>query len=305
MLNDSSRDIDALNERFASSDEVRFVEGLGGLPVLRVRNSDADADIHPYAAHVTHYKPRGASPVLWLSPDARFERGKAIRGGIPVCFPWFGPHATDASLPSHGFARTADWTVASVESLEAGATSVVLSLASSDATRSLWPHAFAAELRVTVAAALTVALHVTNVDDTPLSYEDALHTYFSVGDIAQTEVRGLAGVKYIDRVAGGATGAHTEPAITFDGEYDRTFLDTTASCELVDRSMSRTIVVAKTGSRSTVVWNPHVAKSAITADLPDDGWKTMLCIETANCNGLGVTLAPGEEHDTTAVISVA
>jgi glucose-6-phosphate 1-epimerase len=234
-----------------------------------------------------------------------FEAQKPIRGGVPICFPWFAAHATDSTAPMHGFARLADWQLADAAHA-AGAVHLSFVLTDDEVSRkSAWPHRFRAEFRVSLGEALGMALDVSNPGDAPLSYEAALHTYFAVGDIRQVTVTGLAGTEYLDKVDGLARKRQGEAPIVFAGETDRIYLDTEAAAVIHDPVLKRRIEVAKSGSSSTIVWNPWTDRARALPDFGDDQWTEMLCIETANVRERAVILEPGSHHLMTATITVA
>jgi glucose-6-phosphate 1-epimerase len=278
--------------------------GAGGLPRLRIGTAAASAEIYLHGAHVTAWTPAGHVPVLWLSRASHYAPDKAIRGGVPICFPWFAAHASDATAPAHGFARVLDWTL--VDAAEnAGDVTLALRLADSPATRSsAWPHRFQAHYRVTAGEALTLSLEVTNTGDEDLSYEEALHTYYAVGDVRRVAVTGLEGASYLDRLGGPQPLRQPAEPVRFDGETDRIFLDTEASTTIEDPVLSRTVTTGKAGSRSTVVWNPWTAKSRDMTDFGDQEWTTMCCVETCNVRDARVRLQPGGRHTTSATIAV-
>lgn len=291
----STADFSALNARFGVPGQLSFKEGPGGLAVAEVANSQATAVIALQGAHVMSWTPRGARPVIWLSPAAKFAPGKSIRGGVPVCWPWFGPHAADAALPAHGYARTTPWEVMHSEALAGGATRVVFRLLENETTRAQWPHATPVECRITVGASLEIELVTRNAGAAPVTIGQALHTYFEVSDIRRVTVAGLDGCPYLDKVDGGQRKRQAGP-VSFSGEVDRIYLDSLADCVIEDPDARRRIVISKRGSRSTVVWNPWIEKAAKMGDLGDDGYLRMLCVESANAADDTVTLAPGAEH---------
>jgi glucose-6-phosphate 1-epimerase len=237
-----------------------------------------------------------AEPVVWLSRFAKFAPGKSIRGGVPVCWPWFGPHATDPALPAHGFARTVPWEVTATRELDNGATEIALALVETEQTRAMWPHRADASLRVTVGAALDIALTTQNRDDRELVIGEALHTYFQIGDIADIRIRGLEGCEYLDKAGGGSARRRQDGPVVFSAETDRIYLNTEAECVIEDARLKRRIRVAKSGSRSTVVWNPWTAKADKMGDFGPDGWRRMVCVESANAAENVVTIAPGAEQ---------
>jgi glucose-6-phosphate 1-epimerase len=260
-----------------------------------VNNDHASASILLQGAHLMTWAPKGEKPVIWMSREAKFVPGKSVRGGVPVCWPWFGPHATDAKLPAHGFARTVPWEVTDTKALDDGVTALTLTLVADEKTRAMWPHAVELSIRIEVGDALQMALTTTNLSDHEVVIGEALHTYFQIGDIAATRVRGLAGCEYIDKVAGGARQRQDGP-ITFSGETDRMYVNTESSCMIEDERLRRRIVVDTVGSRSTVVWNPWADKAEKMGDFGPQGWRRMLCVESANAADNVVAVAAGDSH---------
>jgi glucose-6-phosphate 1-epimerase len=276
-------------------------QGNGGLTCARLQTDLASAEIYLHGAHVTHFQPRGAAqPILWLSKSSVFKPSKAIRGGVPICFPWFGPKADDPNAPAHGFARTREWALESIQS-----NVMTFQLKSDDATKRWWNADFAARYVVNVSDELSIQLTVQNLGRERARYEAALHSYFVVGDIQRIEVRGLEGASYLDRLQPGKTFTQDNNPIRFDRETDRTYINTGAETTIVDPVLNRRITNRKINSSSTVVWNPWIDKAKAMADFGDDEWPGMLCIETANVGPNAVELGPGESHSMTAIISVA
>lgn len=296
-------DIETLNANFAITKQVAFEFGPGDLPLITIRNSAAEATVAIQGAHVLSFQPRDQQPVLWVSQHARFEPGKAIRGGIPLVFPWFGRHPSDPSRPQHGFARTMLWEVLGTSAGAEGTTQVRLGLRDTMQTRELWPQAFELEYVITVGSTLEAELIVRNTDEVAFTWSGALHSYFTVGDVRRIAITGLDGATYIDQVDGMQRKTQ-HGAVTFDREVDRIYLDTDATCAIHDPVLGRQIYVAKRGSRSTVVWNPWIDKARAMSDYGDDEYPGMVCVETANAADDAVTLAPGEEHRLKAIIAV-
>jgi glucose-6-phosphate 1-epimerase len=253
---------------------------------------------------VTHFHPANQLPVIWMSQKSLYQPGKPIRGGVPICFPWFGPRQDDPKAPAHGFARVLDWNIDSISRSSAGAVVVTLSLKSDDATRAIWPADFVARHIITIASTLQMRLDVQNASQQPIRFEEALHTYFTVGDIRQTTVDGLVGSTYIDKVAAMQMKQQSDPLIRFEGETDRVYLDTQATCVIHDPVMNRRIEVSKSGSNATVVWNPWIAKSKAMPDFGDEEWPGMVCVETVNAAKHAVELAPGAMHSMTQRVRV-
>jgi glucose-6-phosphate 1-epimerase len=290
--------------RAALPPTVSLESGEGGLPRLRVDNPHGHAEVYLHGAHVTAWQPAGHAPVLWMSRASQWNAAKPIRGGVPICFPWFGPHAADAAAPSHGFARLRDWTLVEARDGEQGETHLAFELTPSVSPPAAWPHAFAATYRVSVGPSLILSLEVHNPGPEAFTFEEALHTYFAVQDVRHIEILGLEGTPYLDKV-GGTTARNQGPdPIRFTAETDRVYLNTQAASTIVDPGLRRSIEVGKRGSDATVVWNPWVAKARTMADFGDDEWPEMVCVETGNVTVHAVTLAPGERHVMTASIDV-
>ena len=278
-------------------------KGEGGLPRARITGPRGEAEIYLQGAHLTRWQPRGAAqPVLFMSSRAVFAPGKAIRGGVPLIFPWFGAHATDKSKPMHGFARSRPWRVTATEAAPDGTAAIELGLDDDEATRALWPHPFRARFRVTVGDALGMTLEVVNTGTAPFTFESALHTYLTVADVRTAGVRGLENTEFIDKVDHFTRKRLGTEPLKLTGETDRVFLGTRATCVVEDPGLRRRLSVDKTGSASTVVWNPWAAKCAEMADMGPDDWRSMICVETANASDDAVTVAPGARHVMTATI---
>ena len=278
--------------------------GPGGLPFLTVKSARGRARVTAHGAQVCEWIPAGqAAPVLYLSPHAVFAPAKAIRGGIPICFPWFGAHPSDAKKPTHGFARTSTWTLTDATGDAAGDVVATFRLVADAATRLLWPADFVATLTVSLGAALTLTLEVANTSEHEIVYEAALHTYLAVGDVTRITVRGLERTRFLDKVDGMKAKVEGNDPITIAGEVDRVYLDTTAPCVIEDPVLARKIRIDKHGSSSTVVWNPGPDKGPAVPDIRDS-WPTFVCVESANCAPHAVRLAPTEHHSMTTRLSI-
>jgi D-hexose-6-phosphate mutarotase len=293
-----------LRRRFAVPG-VEFEEGPNGLVRVAIAGGGGEARVYVHGAHVTDYAPAGQAPVLFTSARSFYARDKPIRGGVPVIFPWFGPRAGHPSAPMHGFARTAEWDVVAVERPAGAPPSLVLGLASSEATRAAWAFDFEVRYRVTVGDVLDLALEVRNTSARPFTFEEALHTYLAVGDVTATAISGLADTTYIDKTDGMARRRQDAAPVRITGETDRVYLATRAACTVDDSRGRRTLVVDKAGSATTVVWNPWREKAKGMSDFGPDEWRAMLCIETANAADDAVTLAPGARHEMRATLRVA
>ena len=283
---------------------IVFENGTGDLLRLAIHSPLAEAHIYLHGAHVSHFQPRGAEPVLFMSRQSLFAPDKPIRGGVPVIFPWFGPRAGHPDSPAHGFARLAEWRVESLTIDGDEVVTVVLALEADGHTRASWPHDFVLRYRVVVGRQLTMTLEVENTGAEPFTFENALHTYFAVGDVRETATAGLEDAEYLDKTDGLQRKTQGPEPIRISQETDRLFENTRKTCVLDDVQMKRRVTVEKSGSQTTVVWNPWVAKSAAMTDFGHDEWPRMLCIETANAGANAITLAPGTTHSMRAVVSV-
>lgn len=294
-------ELQSLNERFAHVPGLAFKGGPGGLTVAEIANRHAQASIALQGGHVLAYQPSGQKPVLWVSRHSQYAAGTPIRGGIPVCWPWFGPHPVDAEKPAHGFARISSWSV--LDAVAGDATRLRLGLTDIEATRSLWPHAFQLELTVTVGLHLEVELTIRNPGPAAFTCTGALHSYFALSDVAKASVDGLHGCVYLDKVAGYERREQVGP-IAVTGETDRIYVDTITDCVIEDASWKRAVRVAKRGSRTTVVWNPWVDRARQLADFGDGEYREMVCVETANAGDDRITVQPLGTHRLAAILSV-
>ena len=298
----SSHLVAQLNADFALHHEdnrLRFVASAGGLPFIEVLNKNACATISLQGAHLLSWQPTGESDVLWLSGAAVFAPGKAIRGGIPVCWPWFGNHATQPDYPAHGFARTAYWQVMAANAMADGDTLVDLRLDTGqldDKFQAMWPVPTVLDYRMTIGKTLSLSLMTCNEADEVISVSQALHTYFAVGDINHTAVTGLDGLDYLDKTEGFARKTQ-QGAVRFAAEVDRIYLDSRDPVIIDDGR--RRIRVDKIGSRTTVIWNPWQAAAGRMADMDSNGYRKMVCVESANAADDVVTLDSGDCHTLT------
>jgi D-hexose-6-phosphate mutarotase len=270
-----------------------------GFRYLEIHNPHAHAKIALQGAHLFEYKAEEKPALVWCSEKAYFESGKAIRGGIPVCFPWFGKHKDDATLPQHGFGRTQEWRVVSQKEMPDGSTSIALQLTPNALTLSLWPFHFEATMHFRVGKMLDVALEVKNTDSKPFELGAALHTYFAVSNICEVSLHGLKDKVYYDNLS--QTKESQKGELIIDKEIDRVYSYPEKTIILQDDTHKTTI--QQTGSNSTVVWNPWTEKSKQLADMNDEGYKTFVCIETANALEDVRVLQPLQVHRLQAVYS--
>jgi len=300
--------LEELNEHFAIPGALSFALGNGGLGAARVTTPACTAEIYLHGAHLTAWQPAGHAPAIFLSERSLFAADKAIRGGVPIIFPWFGPRTATRENPrtdgpSHGFARTALWQVA-FAALAGDDLHLTLTLAPDETSRSLGFDHFQLAYELVLGAELRMRLTVANQADVPLHFEEALHTYLAVGDAAQVEIRGLDDMEFLDKTDGSKRKCQTEEVLHLTQETDRPYLNTAATVTLDDPALRRRITVAKTNSLTTVVWNPWAATTAKLPDMNPDGWRSMLCIETANAAENAIMLAPHSAHTMEAHLRV-
>ncbi len=286
-------------------DGARVDQGQGGLERLVLAAKEGEAHVYLHGAHVAHFQPKHEKPVLMMSSKSLFEAGspgKAIRGGVPICFPWFAAKAGDAAAPVHGVARLLPWRIETVQAESNGRLRATLLLESGAYTRGVFPHDFALRFVVSVGSSLGMELTVRNTGKAPMTFEEALHSYLAVSDARNIALAGLENAAFIDKTDAFKRKVAPAGALTIHGETDRVYPGTLASVTVTDPGWQRRIVVSKAGSSTTIVWNPWSEKAKVIPDLGDDDWRGMICVETANAADNAVTLAPGASHVVSARI---
>jgi glucose-6-phosphate 1-epimerase len=293
-----------LANRFDIPGALRFERAPDGLLRAIISTPAAEAELYVQGAHLANWTPRGQRPVLFLSPKSLFAAGNAIRGGIPIIFPWFGARSDGKPGPAHGFARTSEWTVESTKQHEDARVEITLGLSSDDATREFFDAAFRLRFLVTVGSELEMELEASNEGKTPFTFEEALHTYLAVGDVERTSLFGLENTTFIDKTDGFKRKKLESEPMRIAKETDQVHLDTHATCTLWDPVWDLRVTIEKSGSSSTVIWNPWIEKSKGMSDMETDGWKQMLCVETANAADNAVLLTSGASHKLSTKIRV-
>jgi glucose-6-phosphate 1-epimerase len=295
-------DIEQLNQKYAlhTSDNIlSIITGEGSIPIVEINNHHASALISLQGAHLLSWIPKGEEEVIWLSEDASFMPGKSIRGGIPVCWPWFGQyggtHEKDVDYPAHGFARTTNWQILSTEALDDGCTRISFTMLPQLATQAMWPAKTTVQLQFTIGKKLEMELITHNNGSKPITISQALHTYFKVGDVSNVSLHGLDDTDYLDKLDG-LTHKRQHGPLSFSQEVDRIYLDTASDCVIEDKTLNRNIIIVKCGSHSTVVWNPWHETARKMGDLGVEGYKKMLCVESSNAAKDIVTIEPGKVH---------
>ncbi len=279
-------------------------EGNGAMPRVQITSSLCEAEMYLHGAQVTSWKPAGNNndEVLFLSSKSRWTDGQAIRGGIPICFPWFRAKANDPQAPAHGFVRTKSWQLESILK-ENDAVAITMVTESDEHTRHWWPGEFRLVHRATFGSQLKLELVCTNTGTTPLRFEEALHTYNRVADVQDVRLHGLDTVSFLDN-----TDSNKEKAqrgdVAIASQTDSAYLNTQNTVELSDPRMRRRIRLAKANSLTTVVWNPWREKASELRDLADGEWTQFLCVEASNILDATVHIESGQEHRMTAILSV-
>lgn len=292
-------ELEQLNNKFSIDNEtcqLIFKNGKAGIPVIEIKNQQASAKISLQGAHLLSWVPTGETEVIWLSTDARFEKGKSVRGGIPICWPWFGAHAIHKYFPAHGFARTVIWNVASVKQLATGETQIKFTLHTEQLNSSLqimWPHNTLVEYVLTIGKNLTLQLITHNNGAENIVIGEALHTYFNIENIKVAKVQGLHGVTYLDK-PDDFKPKQQNANIEIAGEIDRVYIN--APNVTVIQNQHRKIVIKTQGSDSTIVWNPGKKVAEKMADLGEGGYLQMLCVESGNAADNVVSVAAGESQ---------
>jgi glucose-6-phosphate 1-epimerase len=291
-----------LERRFGIPAIAHVCQGNGGLPRVTISGSHGRGEMYLHGAHVTSWRPSAHDEVLFLSTKSRWQEGYAIRGGIPICFPWFRTKADDPQAPPHGFVRTRLWQLESIVESDDGVV-VTMFTESDEQSRRWWPAEFRLAHRATFGSELRLELVCSNTGTTRLRFEEALHTYNRVADVANLHLQGLDGARFRDN-----TDSNKEKRQLHDivvaSQMDNAFLDTRSAVDLVDPELRRRIRLEKANSLTTVVWNPWREGSARMQDLSDGEWRRFLCVEASNIMESAVTLEPGEKHTITAVLSV-
>ena len=298
-------DFQAFDAAAAGSGVTLEQSPLGG-PVLRLENDRGVALVALQGAQLIGWTPAGHEPVIWLSPVERLanppENPKPVRGGTPICWPWFATHPADPSKPMHGFVRTRQWTIDRVER-SATAIRVTFSIATTEADKALWPGEASLEFAVTLGDELTLALTTRDTGPDAFSLTQALHTYFAVSDISNVSVEGFDGQSYTDKLHANAR-KQQAGAITFAAEVDRVYDAHEGAASITDSGLKRRIEITKSGSRSSVVWNPWIDKCNRLGDMGQDGYRGMVCVETCNAGTDIVHISPTVSHTISASYKV-
>jgi glucose-6-phosphate 1-epimerase len=286
-------DIQLLNQRFGAPGRIAFRTGVVGLPIVSLINKYGSCEVSLYGAHLLAYRPIGHGPVIFMSQKSGLASGKPIRGGVPLCWPWFGLHPSDPKASRHGFARLAQW---ELEATEYSAESTVLRLVLQDSkwSRRIWNHAFLLKMRVTLDQFLHLSLTTENTDTKPFKFSQAFQPYFQVGDIRMTTVHGLDGAPYTDMLS--QTDFTQEGPLEIKGQVDRSYTPEKNEAAIRDGKLKRATLMTFSGSRTLGVWNPWIDLARTLPDLGDEEYQCFLCLEPANVRDTAIELEPGTQH---------
>ena len=288
-------DINQLNSQHGIPGHLNFIEGEGGFPFILINNRYANALISVYAAQVLSFQPiNEPEDLLFLSPTSHYDEGKAIRGGIPICWPWFGLDPIDLNRPDHGFARNDLWTVVATEITPDHKTNIKLRFQNSLQSKDYWQHAFTLELDISIGDTLTLELVTHNTSAQLFSITQALHSYFKVGDINQVLVLGLENTHYLDILENGDQ-KYQLGAVTITTEVDRIYTNVNNTLIIDDRSFNRQIVITSTHNKNAVVWNPWSDSATTMPDLANDDYQHFICVEAGNVATDIIEIQPNKE----------
>lgn len=311
----SPAELAAFNDQYALPGILHF-EAAGALTRAQITLPTCAATLYLHGAHLTHWQPTDSPPVLFLSELFDFAPDKPIRGGIPICFPWFGPRSDGQAGPSHGFARIQNWTVANAALLPGGSQAqseptlhLTLTLGPTELSRQLGFDQFRVAYELIFGRnqgrTLTLRLSVANLAREPLRFEEALHTYFAVDDVRATKITGLQSAAYLDKTDGMKQKTAPASPLVLTETTDRVYPTNHGPVTIANHATHRTLTIQKDGSATTVVWNPWAEVAATLPDLDPDSWLNFLCVETANTGVDALSLAAGEAHTMTATLIVS
>lgn len=233
--------------------------------------------------------------MLFVSDKAFFQEKKAIRGGVPICWPWFGDYLEKPSHPAHGFVRNNFWQVSTVSCLENGDTQIILEFIDTEKTKELWPHKFKLSLSIIVGDTLNIELTTKNTGKEEFSISEALHTYFKVGNINDIKILGLENTDFLDKT-NSFSQTHQTGMVKINEETDRIYLKPLNSLIIDDQLLNRKIKIESSGNQNVVVWNPWSKGAATLSDLKDNDYGSFICVEIANALPGSIQVLPGQSH---------
>ena len=293
-----------LQNRFGDCDYITFEQTEQDVVLIHVNHPLATATISLQGGQVLEWKPRSqVEPVLWSADPTHWLSGRAIRAGVPICWPWFGAHPTEQTAPAHGYARLCDWEVAEISMESLGTVDIDLRMMPTHEVATRYPLNASLVSRISVGEALSISLTTTHTGEAPITITEALHAYFNVGEIDDIQIEGIEGNDFIDLIDQNIRKTQVG-AIRFTGETGRVYLNTLNECFIVDRALGRTIKIEKSNSHSTVVWNPWLETASKMNDLGSVAWQKMVCVESANALDNFVMIKPRSQHTLTVRYSI-
>jgi D-hexose-6-phosphate mutarotase len=286
----------ALQNRFGDCDHIFFEQTDHNIVLIHINHPLATATISLQGGQVLEWRPRSqAEPVLWVTEPTHWLSGRAIRTGVPICWPWFGAHPSEQAAPAHGYARLCPWEVVTISNALSGTVDIDLSMEPTHEAAARFPLRANLATRISVGETLSISLTTINTGKDPIKITEALHAYFKVGDVGDIQIEGLNGCDYIDLIDQNIRKTQVD-ALRLTGETGRVYLNTLNECFIIDRALDRTIKIEKSGSHNTVVWNPWLETAAKMNDLGPVAWQKMVCVESANALDNFVALEPGGQH---------
>ena len=289
------------HKSFELDNTLRVITTENNLLKLIITNEHCEAEIYLHGGHLTHYQPKGEKALIFNAKESKITPPKSVHAGIPICWPWFGPHPSDQDKPQHGFARDSVWEIKSTKRLPSQETEIILTLQDSPYSRILFDFSFELELTFRLGTACSVSLKTINTDKKSFTITQALHSYFAISDLRNIKIEGVRETPFIDYTD--EKREKTESlALSIDRETNRVYIPTVKSCIIHDSGLKRKIVVTKEGSNSTTIWNPW--RENKIHDLPDESYRRFVCIESTNALEDKVILAPDKTHTITQIITL-
>ena len=290
--------LDELKAKFSDNNQIRFLQGKGNLPMIAVNNQSAKALISLYGGQVLSYQAQSSNTdLLFVSDAAYYQQGKAIKGGIPICWPWFGQDPLNQGRTAHGFARNMMWEVLEISSNNELSATIILALKDTLETQKIWPYAFNLKLTITIAETLKLELETLNKSSDEFTITQALHTYFAVSDIDQVKVSGLDHKNYLDKASIAKRENCVQDGDIFIGqEVDRIYLDVPAELSIEEKDKGRQIAIRTRNNKTAIVWNPWQKIAQEMGDLNNDDYRHFICVETANAADDSINIKPGEKY---------
>jgi glucose-6-phosphate 1-epimerase len=294
-------DINQLNNTFGIPGRIEFVGGEGGFVFLRVVNDQASAVISLYGAQVLSYVPgKQTVDMLFVGENAYYVDGKAIRGGIPLCWPWFNKRAGYPEHPGHGIARIGFWSVTNIQQIDHNTTQIHLSFNNTAYFAELWPYSNDLAMVITVSDSLELEIITTNTGNESFTITQAFHNYFRIGDIEKIAINGLSNVDYIDNLDQHRVKRQFE-AVSIHDATERIYSSIDNRLSIDDFNLNRKITIDSTGTKSVVIWNPWTTISKTMPDLTDNDYRHFICVETGNVGANAVTIEPGQTQSMSCI----